>query len=162
MFSISTKKPKPDLELVVFVGLQASGKTSFYEEKFADTHVHVSKDSFPKVRNRDGTQHRLMQEAFIAGKSVVLDNTNPTRDDRAVALAIAHGYGAKARAYYFESVVAQSMKRNANRFGKAQVPLAAILSTSFKLTMPSYEEGFLDIKYVSIRDDKFVVKDWRP
>ena len=38
-------------ELVLFVGLQASGKSSFYRARFAGTHDLVSKDRFPNNRN---------------------------------------------------------------------------------------------------------------
>jgi len=40
------------LELVVFTGLQASGKTSFYRHHLADTHAHVSKDAWPTRATR--------------------------------------------------------------------------------------------------------------
>jgi hypothetical protein len=33
------------VELVIFIGLQASGKTSFYRACFAATHAHVSRDN---------------------------------------------------------------------------------------------------------------------
>ena len=32
------------LELIILIGLQASGKSSFYKSHFVDTHVRVSKD----------------------------------------------------------------------------------------------------------------------
>jgi len=32
------------LELVIFIGLQATGKSTFYRARFAATHVLVSKD----------------------------------------------------------------------------------------------------------------------
>jgi len=31
-------------EAIIFVGLQGSGKTTYYQEHFATTHVHVSSD----------------------------------------------------------------------------------------------------------------------
>ena len=33
------------MELVLFVGLQGAGKTSFYRRAFAETHAHVSRDN---------------------------------------------------------------------------------------------------------------------
>ena len=38
-------------ELVLFVGLQAAGKSTFYQARFAGTHDWVSKDRFPNNRN---------------------------------------------------------------------------------------------------------------
>lgn len=33
------------MEAVIFVGIQASGKTSFYLERFFETHVRISRDT---------------------------------------------------------------------------------------------------------------------
>ena len=35
-------------ELVIFVGLQASGKSTWYRSHYAVTHEHVSKDLYPR------------------------------------------------------------------------------------------------------------------
>lgn len=70
------------MELVVFVGLQASGKSTFFRERFAATHEHVSKDLFRNNRNRDRRQRQLIEAALAAGSPVVVDNTNPTPEDR--------------------------------------------------------------------------------
>ena len=70
------------MELVVFVGLQASGKSTFFRERFAETHEHVSKDLFPKNRNKNRRQEHLLRAALSAGRSMVVDNTNPTPEDR--------------------------------------------------------------------------------
>jgi tRNA uridine 5-carbamoylmethylation protein Kti12 len=34
-------------ECVIFVGLPASGKTTFHQQRFAATHRHISKDQSP-------------------------------------------------------------------------------------------------------------------
>jgi predicted kinase len=39
--------------MVIFIGLQASGKTTFFQTYFAETHVLVSKDRFRNNKNRD-------------------------------------------------------------------------------------------------------------
>jgi predicted kinase len=70
------------VELVVLVGLQASGKSTFFHERFAETHQHVSKDLFPHKGNKNGRQEHLLRAALSAGRSVVVDNTNPTPEDR--------------------------------------------------------------------------------
>ena len=40
-------------ELIIFVGLDASGKSSFLRKRLAATHEHVSKDLFRNNRNRN-------------------------------------------------------------------------------------------------------------
>ena len=49
--------------LVLFIGLQASGKSSFYRERFFGTHVRVNLDML-KTRNRES----LLVTACLQGK----------------------------------------------------------------------------------------------
>ena len=75
-------------EIVVFVGLQASGKSTFARERFAQTHVIVSKDAFPNDRNKARRQAREIDTALADGRSVVVDNTNVRIVDRAPVLLV--------------------------------------------------------------------------
>jgi predicted kinase len=58
------------VELVVFVGLQASGKSTFFRERFAESHQHVSKDLFPNNRNKNRRQEHLLRAAGCNGTPV--------------------------------------------------------------------------------------------
>jgi predicted kinase len=147
-------------ELVVLVGLQASGKTTFFRHRFAGSHVHVSKDCFPNARNRERRQNRLLEGALRAGRSVVLDNTNPSRESRAAAIAIARSFGAEVVGFYFESRLALSAERNSRRIGVAKVPDVALRATAARLEIPRWDEGFAALWYVSIGDGAFVVQAW--
>ena len=40
------------MEAVLLIGIQGSGKTTFYRERFADTHAHISLDVL-KTRGRE-------------------------------------------------------------------------------------------------------------
>ena len=40
------------MEGVIFVGIQASGKSTFYRERFFDTHLRINLDML-KTRNRE-------------------------------------------------------------------------------------------------------------
>ncbi|MBI2933036.1 MAG: hypothetical protein HYY16_15435 [Planctomycetes bacterium] len=55
------------MELAILIGLQASGKSTFYRERFASTHVHVSKDLFPNARKPQQRQGKMIAEALAAG-----------------------------------------------------------------------------------------------
>jgi predicted kinase len=116
-------------ELVIFVGLQGSGKSTFYRTHFADSHVLVSRDSFPNNRNPARRQRQLIEEALGAGRSVIVDNTNPTLEDRAELISLARAFGATVVAYYFESRLADCLERNRQRPGKASVPVVALYAT---------------------------------
>jgi predicted kinase len=139
-------------ELVILVGLQASGKTGFYRQRFAATHAHVSKDLMPRsARNKETRQLDQVERALASGASVVLDNTNPRAADRAALVAIAHRHGARAVAYFFPPQVADSIRRNAAR--TPSVPKVAIFTTLKKLQPPTWAEGFDEISQVRLAED---------
>jgi predicted kinase len=147
-------------ELVVFIGLQASGKSSFYRARFAGTHDWVSKDRFPNNRNPARRQRQLIEEALAAGRSVVVDNTNPTPADRTELIALARSLGARVVGYYFASRLEDCLERNRQRQGRARVPDVALYATRKRLCLPSLAEGF-DRRY-SVRllgDGGFEIRD---
>ena len=145
------------MELVVFVGLQASGKSTFFRERFAETHEHVSKDLLPHNRNKNRRQENILRAALSAGRSVVVDNTSPTPEDRRPLVRLGHEYGAKVLGYFFEASVSECLRRNEMREGKARVPDVAIYVTVQKLVAPSIEEGFDELYCVRLNDSTFEV-----
>jgi predicted kinase len=146
------------METVLFIGLQASGKSSFYRERFAATHALVSKDLFPSARDRDRRQRRELEAAWAAGRSVVVDNTNATGAERAALVSAARAAGTSVVGYYFESKVEACLRRNRAR--PRPVPDVAIYSTIKRLERPRRAEGFDALRHVRIGDQGFVVTDW--
>jgi predicted kinase len=145
------------MELVVFVGLQASGKSTFFRERFAETHEHVSKDLLPHNRNKNRRQENILRAALSAGRSVVVDNTSPNPEDRRPLVRLGHEYGAKVIGYFFEASVSECLRRNEMREGKARVPDVAVYVTVQKLVAPSIEEGFDELHCVRLNDSTFEV-----
>ena len=141
--------PKP-LELIIFVGLQASGKSTFYRTHFAESHGLISKDLMRNNKNRERRQQQLLTEALEAGHSVVVDNTNPTVADRARLIAIAQRHNARIIGYWFESEVRACRDRNLQRKGKARVPDVGLYATAKKLVQPTYAEEFHELYQVRI------------
>lgn len=137
------------LELIIFVGLQASGKSTYYHRHLAATHVHVSKDLMKNARNRDERQQQLIEQALAAGKSAAVDNTNPTPAARAPLIETGRRFGARVVAYFFESAVRDSVARNRLREGKARVPDVAIFVTAKKLVPPTIAEGFDEVRIIA-------------
>lgn len=144
-------------ELVILVGLQASGKSTFFRERFAATHEHVSKDLFRNNKDPNRRQAQLIEAALRAGSSVVVDNTNPTVEDRRILIESGRRYGARIVGYFFDSTVRQCIERNRLRAGKARVPNVAIYATAKKLVLPSYSEGFDRLFRVRLIDSSFEV-----
>ena len=141
------------MDLVIFVGLQASGKSTFFRERFAATHEHVSKDLFRNNKNPKRRQTQLMEAALEQGSSVVVDNTNPTLEDRLTLIELGRKFGARIIGYYFEAEVRRCVGRNRRRVGKERVPDVAIFATAKRLVAPSYSEGFDELFRVHITDD---------
>ena len=136
-------------ELIIFVGLQASGKSTWYRNHLAATHVHVSKDLMTNARNREEKQREMIEAALAQGKSVVVDNTNPTPAVRAPLVEIGRRHGARVVAYYFETTVKDAVARNRLREGKARVPDVAIFVTAKKMVPPGFTEGFDEVRVIA-------------
>ncbi len=150
------------VEVVLLIGLQGAGKTTFFRRSFADTHLHISKDNFRNATNRQKRQLHLLNEALEQQKSVVIDNTNPTPESRVPIIELAHRHGAQVIGYYFQSLVRACLERNAGREGKARVPDVAIFATSASLVLPRYEEGFDRLFYVrQAEGGSFEVLEWQ-
>ena len=144
-------------QLVVFTGLQASGKTSFYRAHFATTHVHISKDAWPNLRKKEERQRRLVDEHLRAGRSIVVDNTNPTPAEREPLIALGRAHGARITSYSFVVAVDEALRRNAGRTGRARILDAGIYAVAKRLVPPAETEGFDDRFEVRLAGDQFIV-----
>lgn len=136
------------VELIVFVGMQASGKSTYYATHFAATHVHVSKDLMKNTRNRDERQQQMIEQALAAGRSVVVDNTNATPAVRAPLIEQGRRHRARVIACYFEIAPKDAVARNRLREGKARVPDVAIFVTAKRLVPPGFTEGFDEVRVI--------------
>jgi predicted kinase len=141
------------MECVILIGLPGSGKSTFFRERFALTHEHVSKDVMRHHRQPQRRQEQLIEAALASGRSVVVDNTNPRAADRASSIAIARRYGADVAGYFFPTEAADAIRRNRARQGRDRVPAVAIFATRKRLEVPTYEEGFDRLYTVSVNED---------
>jgi len=143
------------MEAVIFIGIQASGKSTFFRERFFDTHVRVNLDML-RTRNRE----KLLFEACLAAKQpFVVDNTNPTASDRARYIPAAKEAGFRVVGYYFRSSIAECKERNAAR--EKPIPLPGLLGAHGKLEKPRLAEGFDRLHYVRISEEgQFDVEEW--
>jgi predicted kinase len=145
------------MEAIVFVGLQGSGKSSFYKDRFFSTHVRISLDLL-KTRYRE---KRMLEVCLGTDQRFVIDNTNPTRDGRLKYINPARAARYTVVGYYFQSKVEDCIRRNAERPETERVPDVAILSAAKKLELPSWDEGFDQLFYVRLEKGKFIVEEWK-
>lgn len=134
------------MEAVIFVGVQGSGKTTFYRQHFFDTHVRISLDML-RTRRRE----QLLLAACLAAKQpFVIDNTNPLAGDRARYVTEAKRAGFRVVGYFFQTSLQDAIQRNSQRLGKQKIPVPGVASTFRKLQVPAPEEGFDALYTVSI------------
>ncbi len=145
-------------QAVILMGVQATGKSTFFKERFADTHVRINLDML-KTRHRE----QLILEACLkAGQSFVVDNTNPTALDRQRYIIPAKAAHFEVIGYYFESKISATLQRNDSRPGKERIPEAGVRRAYARLQVPMLDEGFDKMYYVKINPQgSFDVEEWR-
>ncbi|RJQ83202.1 MAG: ATP-binding protein [Desulfobacteraceae bacterium] len=147
------------MEAVIFIGIPASGKTTFYRQRFFETHVRISLDML-KTRHRE----KLLLEACIrALQPFVVDNTNVLRDERTLYIRPARAAGFQVCGYFFEPQAGQAIAWNRQRTGKAAIPVAGLLGKLKHLERPHPDEGFDRLYRVQVHHAaEFKVEKWGP
>jgi len=145
------------MEALLFIGIQATGKSTFYKQNFIDTHIRINLDML-KTRHRETI---LVNACLEAKQSFVIDNTNPYRTDRQRYIPLAKAAGFTVIGYYFQSTLKDALIRNQQRSGKARIPEQGIRATLTKLEIPDYSEAFDQLYYVTLADHNFHVQTWQ-
>ncbi|WP_144394568.1 AAA family ATPase [Pleionea sediminis] len=145
------------MEGIIFMGIQASGKSTFYLQQFYKTHLRLNLDSL-KSRNRECI---LFNACLDSKTSCVIDNTNPTKRERARYIEAFKAYDFKVTGYCFISGITECLQRNNVRKGKERIPDIAIRATRNKFEYPSLVEGFDRLYAVSITSNGFNIEDWK-
>jgi predicted kinase len=143
------------MDCVIFTGIPATGKSTFYKDRFFRTHIRINLDML-KTRNREA---KLLAACLEMKQHFVVDNTNPSADDRARYIEPAKMAGFRVIGYYFKSTVDDARTRNASRTGKERIPDVAVSAIQQRLNPPVFAEGFDELFVVKIaREGRFSVK----
>lgn len=144
------------MELIVFTGLQASGKTTYYARHLLHTHLRLSLDQFNASRHRESV---LLAAALESKTPTVVDNTNAAAAERARYVVPAKAAGFRAVSYLFESTLEDCLARNAARDGARRVPDVGLRGCLRRLEPPTLAEGFDALVRVRIAPDgSFIVE----
>ncbi len=135
-------------EMVILVGIQGAGKTTFYRERFFDTHVRISLDL---VKTRERERH-LIAACLAVGQPFVIDNTNTLASDRAPYLAAAKQAGFRSIGYFFKTELRAAIARN-NKRQPGKIPVPAIIRSRKRMEPPTAAEGF-DVLYTVTLDEE--------
>jgi predicted kinase len=135
-------------QAVIFVGVQGSGKSTYFAQHYADTHVRLNLDML-RTRHREAV---LLHACLAVGQSFVVDNTNPTAATRARYIKLAEAAGYEIVGVAFDTPLELALARNQARSGRARVPDRAIRGTFAKLEPVSEAEGFDRVIRVAASD----------
>jgi len=152
-------------DLVILMGLPASGKSSFCRHLWAPWEdnpdfAYISLD-VSKTRKREWSAFEWALVEPSDKMTVVVDNTNLTRAGREKYIEAARQSPVPwhITGYYMESRVQDCVARNQGREG--EVPNVAIYAGIKNLEMPSKEEGFDDLFFVRIGGpNEFEAEKW--
>jgi predicted kinase len=129
------------MQAVIFCGIQGTGKSTFYVQRFFDTHVRINLDML-RARHREWL---LLRTCIKAKQPFMVDNTNPTAAERARYILPAKDAGFRVIGYFFDAEVSEALARNARREGKRRVHPAGVYGTRKRLQVPSRAEGFHEL-----------------
>lgn len=142
-------------QAVIFIGIQAAGKSTFYAQRFADTHVRINLDML-----RTRIRERILFEACLAAKqSLVIDNTNVTAADRRRYIGPSKTARFRVIGYYFATTLGDALERNRRRALDRPIPARALAGTLRRLEPPAFDEGFDELYRVTIgATGEFIVR----
>jgi len=133
-------------ELLILIGLPASGKSTFAKyDPYTAGWVIVSKDNLGTKAGKQDRQMRAITSALTVGSNVVVDNCNLTAAERAPLVALAKSFEARVAAMCFPPDLKLSIERNSLRTGKALVPEFVVRKMFREIERPTLGEGFDEI-----------------
>ena len=138
------------LDMVIMMGLQGSGKSTFCAVHYPE-YTRINLDTL-RTRKKE---HDALWQALNQKENIIVDNTNPTKDDRKKYIQAGRAQKYKIIGCFMQSRLQDCIERNNARTGKDRIPDIAISCTANKLEMPCYAEGFDELYYVEITDAGF-------
>lgn len=142
------------MEMIIFIGIPACGKSSFYKELFFNSHIRISMDLL-NTRNKEG---KLVQYCFETQSKMVIDNTNVTAESRKKYIHLGQRNQYQIIGYYFESNVLDCLERNKNR--KEPINEIGIKAKYKELEKPLFTEGFDKIFSVKTVNNTFEISSY--
>lgn len=149
-FVKETKKYYKNIqEMIILVGYQSSGKTTFSEKYLVPyNYVRIDGDflkTIPKML-------KVAENHIKDNKSVIIDRTNPKKEDREKFITLAKKYNIPIRCFVFNVNIEKAMELNTlrmNTTGK-KVPKIAFYVFRKNYEQPTYDEGceIIEIKQV--------------
>ncbi len=138
-------------EMVLMVGQPASGKSTFTKRHFA-SYARVNQDTLL-------SKAKCWQEArnqLSAGRSVVVDNTNPSREARQAYLDIAREFNVPVRCFVFKTD--DKLAQHLNAFRERTQGVKKIPAIGYNMFRKYYEEPAMSEGFKEIKTIPFTLK----
>lgn len=145
------------MQAIIFTGIQATGKSTFYKTHFFNSHVRISMDLL-NTRNKES---KFLETCLKTHARFVVDNTNPSIEGRKKYIDMAKENKYEVIGYYFNSSLEDAIRRNNLRTGKEKIPEAGVKGCHRRLEIPTKIEGFDKLYFVKIVDGTFTIEDWK-
>jgi predicted kinase len=137
------------MEAIVLCGVQGSGKTTLYRDRWLETHVRVAMDLL-RTRARE---RAFLELCLSTRQPFVVDATNPTPADRRRYVAPAQAAGFRVVGVLVEVDLDRALGRNDRRDARRRVPTAGVAGTGRRLLPPTPEEGFDELWHATSAPD---------
>jgi bifunctional polynucleotide phosphatase/kinase len=132
-------------EMVLFVGFPGSGKSTFYERFMkAKGYFHINRDALKTPEKCLAAAETYLSQK----KSCVVDNTNPSPDDRAKYIKLAQKHKVPVRAFVFLSDAKIANHMNIVRARLGIVPRISSMVYNIyksKFVTPATKEGLAEV-----------------
>ncbi|KAH9815865.1 polynucleotide kinase 3 phosphatase-domain-containing protein [Melampsora americana] len=143
---IKANESPEKVEIVLFVGSPAIGKTRFYKEHFEPRgYEHINQD---KLKTFEKCL-KLVKETIKSSKPCVIDNTNPSKSTRLKYIKLSQELKCDIRCVHFDSPMEIGLHNNIYRGlcsqeneGRSVLPFLAFGSFQKGFEEPMIEEGF--------------------
>lgn len=154
--------------MVLLTGRPASGKSTFSRH-------HLQPHGYVNV-NRDtlGTQSKCLKavnEALKSGKSVVIDNTNPSKSARSEYIKLAQSAKVPVRCFLFKAGPELTSHLNYYRMYQTKGKQRRVPDVAYRVYEKNYEEpelkeGLVEIKHIDFiprfdrKEDEDLFQKW--
>ena len=135
------------MEAVILCGVQGSGKTTLYRDRFLETHARVSLDLL-RTRPREAA---FLQTCLETKMPFVVDNTNPTVAERARYVVPAREAGFKLSPTSSRSTTRSRPAATPRASGRC--PASGLRDVARRLVRPTPEEGFDELFHATAAPD---------
>ena len=123
------------LEYVLMIGVALSGRTTYVKANF--DHEEIRLYYFDNNRKKE---MNYIEQCLKQGKSIVVDDTNLTKDIRKMHIDMAKKYNAKMIGVFMNTSIGLLHQRRMRR--NEQFPLVAINRQLKEIETPTKDEGF--------------------